>query len=215
MIVRNRVIALIFRIAAFALLVTSIQLYWPEYPSFWCAMSCFDFQVGMSLTIMFGFVIVFNLIDLRFGMRGMAAGPYMPLALPLMSFSIVAGVMYFSYSIPTASAPVGIFPSIFHSLMIVLPLLEWLLFDEKGTVRRSTGFTIMIYPLFYYVFGYFRTLIWPDTPVYAAFEYAYPCLDFRTDMIVLWSFVYFGSLLAFLQLMIFLNDVFCGKYRSR
>ncbi len=213
MIVRNRVVALVYRIAAFALLMTSFQFYWVGFPSFWAALSCFDVQIGIVMISLFGFVTVFNLIDLRHGIRGMAACPYMPIGLPLMAFSMIAGIVYFAYSIPTGSAPTGFFPSIFHVFLILAPLIEWLLFDEKGTVRYSTGFTFMIYPIFYYVFGYFRTLIWPNTPVFGKFEYAYPCLDFRTDQIVLWSFVYFALLLAGVQLVIFLNNVFCGKYR--
>ena len=213
MIVRNRIIALLFRLAAFALLLSSFHFYWGEFASFWTAMSCFDILMGLSLVITFGFVSIFNLIDLRHGVHGVAAYPYMPAALPLFAFSVVAGVVYFSYSLPAGSAPYGFFPSLFHVLLILIPLVEWLFFDEKGTVRFSTGFTMMILPIFYYVFAYFRTLIWPNSPVYGSNMYAYPCLDFTTPNIVLFSFIYFALLLGAVTLMVFLNNVFSGKYR--
>ncbi len=213
MIVRNRIIALLYRLAAFALLMTSFHFYWKDFSSFWVALSGFDVQIGLIMNILFASVIVFNLIDLRHGIHGMAACPYMPLALPLMSFSVVAGIAYFAYSIPTGSAPIGFFASIFHVLLIIAPLLEWLLFDEKGTVRHSTGFTLMIYPIFFYIFGYFRTIIWPGTPVYGSFMYAYPCLDFTGQIIVPYTIAYFALLLGTVQLAITLNNVFAGKYR--
>ncbi len=213
MIVRNRIVALVFRSAAFALLLASFNFYWEGFSSFWTALSCFDVLIGLALIVMFGFTIVFNLIDLRHGIHGVAAYPYMPLALPIMSFSMVAGIVYFAYCLPAGCAPYGAFASIFHVGLILAPLIEWLLFDEKGTVRFSTGFTLMIIPMFYYVFAYFRTLIWPDSPVYGQNMYAYPCLDFSTPNIVLFSFIYFVSLLAAVQLVIFLNNVLSGKYR--
>jgi len=213
MIVRNRIIALLYRIAAFALLLTSFQFTLMEYSSFWTAMSGFDMLMGLMMVVMFGFVIVFNLIDLRHGMHGMAAGPYMPIALPLMAFSMVAGIVYFAYVLPLGCAPNSFFSLVFHALLIIAPLIEWLLFDEKGTVRFSTGFAFMTLAIFYYVFGYFRTVIWPETPVYGTFVYAYPCLDFRNPHIVLASVIYFASLLGAVTLVIFLNNVFCGKYR--
>lgn len=213
MIVRNRIVALLFRIAAFAILTTSFYFTWLDYPSFWAAISSFDNQMGVIMILTFGFVIVFNLIDLRHGMHGMAACPYMPIALPLMAFSIVSGIFYFSYSLPLGAAPGGFFSLTFHVLLILAPLIEWLLFDLKGNVRYSTGFAFMIIPIFYYVFSYFRTIIWPESPVYASFVYAYPCLDFRYAHIVLASFIYFATLLGAVQLMVFLGNVFCGKYR--
>ena len=215
MIVRNRIIALLFRSAAFALLMFSFQFYWGGFSSFWTALSCFDVLLGITLIFIFGFAIVFNLIDLRHGIRGVAAYPYMPLALPLMAFSIVAGIVYFSYSLPAGGAPYGFAASIFHVCLIAIPLAEWLFFDEKGTVRFSSGFTLMIIPIFYYIFAYFRTIIWPDAPVYGDHMYAYPCLDFSTPTIVLYSFIYFILLLGSVTLVLFLNNVLAGKYRSR
>ncbi len=213
MIVRNRIIALLYRSAAFAVLVASFNFYWGGFSSFWAALSCFDVQVGLSMIVMFGFVIVFNLIDLRHGIHGVAAYPYMPLALPLMAFSIVSGIVYFAYSLPAGGAPYGFFATLFHVGLILFPLIEWLFFDEKGTVRYSTGFSLMIYPIFYYVFAYFRTIIWPNTPVYGTNMYAYPCLDFTNKDIVLYSVIYFTVLLGAVQLIIFLNNVLSGKYR--
>ena len=213
MIVRNRLVALLYRIAAFAVLTVAWYFYWGDFSSFWIAFSCFDVQIGLAMIVMFGFVVLFNLIDMRHGIRGVAAYPYLPLALPLMSFSMAAGIVYFAYSLPAGCAPHDFFGYLFHVLLILAPLLEWILFDEKGTVRFSSGFTLMIIPIYYYVFGYFRTLIWPDTPIYGNHYYAYPCLDFMGKDIVLFTVLYFAILLGAVSLVIFLNNVFSGKYR--
>ena len=213
MVIRNRLAALIYRIIAFTGLVTVFQFYWANFDSFWEAISCFDVEIGVLVMTILGLEVLFNLIDLRHGVHGMAAGSYMPISLPVTTFSTLSGILYFSYSIPSESAPVGTAAIIFHIILLVGPLFDWLFFSEKGSVRVSGAFTALIYPLWFFLFGYFRTVIWPNAPIHNGYMYAYPFLDFSGPYIVGYSILYFGVALLSVLFTIFLNNLLAGKFR--
>lgn len=215
MILRNRLLALLIRLTIFVVYAASFGPYLAEFTSGWAGLGHFCVEIGIVGMVMMALEIVFNLIDLiRHGVFGVPAGPYMPIGLMANVFCVLAGTIYLTYLLPGGFAPVGTFAIVFNSALIVGPLVDWLLLEEKGTVRYAHVFNGMLFPILYHVFGYFRTLIWDQTPFYGSQMYAFPFLDYHNPHIVAASFAFFGVILAALLLSVFLNDVFAGKFAS-
>ena len=212
MVLRNRLIALLLRIAIFALYVTSLGIYVPQFGSFWVAMCSFSVEMGVVGMILVGLEIIFNLIDLRHGIHGVPAGPYMPIGLPINVFCILSGVLYFTSLLPINAAPGGTYALLFHLTLIIGSLVDWILLDEKGTVRFINGFVAQLYPILFFIFAYFRTVIWPNVPVYNGFMYALPFLDYTDPNIVGHAFGFFGLTLGSVSLAIFINNILAGRY---
>ena len=213
MVLRNRLIALLIRIALLVLYSFPVAAYMGEYSNPAVALATFSLQLMVILITMTGFEIVFNIIDLvRHGVHGVPAGPYMPIALPLNVFAIISGILYFSALLPSGAAPAGTYAIIFHVMVILGPLVDWVFLCEKGTVRFSNAFIAQLYPILYYIFGYFRTIIWDDTPIYNGNMYAYPFLDYLGPNIVLNTVLFFALTLGASALAVFLNNVLAGRY---
>lgn len=212
MVLRNRLLALLIRIAIFVFYVVSLGPYMAQFSSFWVALSTFSVEIGLIGTVMVGFEIIFNLIDLRHGPRGVPAGPYMPMALPISVFCIIAGTLYFTALLPNNAAPTGTFAIILHVTLIIGPLIDWLMLDEKGTVRFANGFLAQLYPILYFIFGYFRTVIWPDIQIWNGNMYALPFLDYTGPNIVLYAALFFVLTLAANALAIFVNHLLAGRF---
>lgn len=213
MVLRNRLIALLIRIAIFTVYAVCFGPFLAEFSSFWAGLGHFCVEIGLVGMILMGLEIIFNAIDLmRHGIRGVAAGPYMPFGLPVNVFCALTGMIYLVYLLPNGFAPVGVFAIIFNSALIIGPMVDWLLLEEKGTVRYAHAFTAMLFPILYHVFGYFRTVIWDDVPFFGGNMYALPFLEYGTPNIVLYSVLYFATCLGALILSVFLNDVFAGKF---
>ena len=212
MVIRNRVIALLSRLAIFAILVTMTVFYLTGTEA-WASLLQFETSCAFFYLIILGFAILFNAIDLRRGMKGIAAGFYMPVNLVMVGFCFIANVGYFVYALPTGAASGSIFSILFHTFFMTLPVLEWLLFDIKGTVRWYTSFTAMLFPVFYVVFCGFRALIWPDATLPNGSMYPYPYLKPSWGPFVGWAILTFlivyGTLLAFTLF----NNILSGKYR--
>ena len=213
MIVRNRLIVLLVRVAIFTLYVVSLTRFLPEYASFWVAMSSFSVQMGIVGTVMVGLEIIYTVIDLiRHGLHGAAAGPHMRLALPITVFCVLAGIFHFTSAAPCNAAPTNSFSTFFHVVLILGPLVDWIALDEKGTVRFSGALTCQLYPILYFVFGYLRTLIWPDVYVWGGHLYALPFLDYSEPYIVGYAVAFFAITLGSNILAVFVNNVLAGKY---
>lgn len=215
MVLRNRLIALLIRLTILILYSVSVGPYLAEFNSFWAGMGHCCALIGIVGMVLMALEILFNLIDLiRHGVFGVAAGPYMPIGLVVNVYCILAGLIYMVYLLPNGYAPVGTFAIMFNATLIVAPLADWLLLEEKGTVRYAHAFSGMLFPILYHVFGYFRTVIWDDAPIYGTQMYAFPFLDYQNPHIVAASFGFFGVILASLSLSVLLNDVFAGKFAS-
>ena len=213
MVLRNRLVALLIRIVIFALYCLALGPYIASFDSGWVAICTMGVEMGILGAIVVGFEIVFNLIDLRHGVFGVAAGPYMPLALPIYAFCFLTGMTYFAVLLPTGAAPNGTFALILHATLLIGPLVDWIALDEKGTVPYFCGISCQLYPILFHVFGWFRTIIWPDTPIYNGNLYALPFLDYLQPNIVWFSIAFFATSVFTVYLFIFLNNVFTGKYR--
>ena len=212
MVIRNRLIALLSRLAIYATLLT-VTIFYLTGTEAWADLLYFDTDVAIFYLIILGFSILFNAIDLRRGIKGIAAGFYMPLTLVMVSFCFVSNVVYFAYLLPTGAASGSLHSIFFHAFFLALPVLEWLLFDIKGTVRWYSSFTAMLLPVFYVVFCGFRSLIWPNAILPNGSMYPYPFLEPSWGPFVGWAilsfFLVYGVLLGFT----FLNNLLAGKYR--
>ena len=214
MVVRNRLIALLYRIIACVCMGVVLSFYLAEFPSFWVAICHFDVEMMLIMTTWEALVILFNLIDMRHGIYGVAAGPYMPFALPYIVYCLLAGFVFFFFSLPSGTGSSSLVSNLFHAALIVLPFLDWFLFDEKGTVPYYRAFAGLAYPFFYFLFSWIRTIIFPDTPVRGDEMYAYPFFDVsRTSIffdVLVAVIVIYGSIFLF----ILLNNLLSGKYRK-
>lgn len=214
MVLRNRLIALLIRLTILILYMVSYGPYLAQFNSLWAGLGHFCVEIGLVAMIVMMLEVIFNLIDLiRHGVFGVPAGPYMPIGLITNVFAFLAGTIYLTYLMPGGYAPAGTFAIMFNATLLVGPLIDWLFLEEKGTVRFGLLFNGMLFPILYHIFGYFRTVIWDDAPIYGTHMYAFPFLDYTNNPhIVAASFAYFGVILAALMLVVFLNDVLAGKY---
>lgn len=156
------------------------------------------------------FEVLFNGIDLRRGVHGIAAGVYMPVALPITCFALEASLGYFVNGF--LSNAFSTFEIVFYACLFVISWLDWMLFDEKGTVKLYNAFFSQIVPIFYGVFAYFRAIIWPGNYLNGGSLYPYLFLDPTSSWFWPGLAIAFFSLLAFSTLIFFLNSVFSNKY---
>ncbi len=233
MLIRNRLISLIYRIIELGLgifsliaLVIADKTESSPIKSF----AYFGAQCLLFTTVIVLLEVIFNAIDLaRNGARGIAASVYMPLTLAVLTFLLVDALIYnigapFLGGYADGEALVSALCA--HIFLPIVFFLDYLLFSEKGTVRWSHALYWMIYPLCYFLIVLSAHYFWNNT------FYPYPFLNherFINDpsspefmsgnlgwngvLIVLGSITVGFLLVSFL--VIFLNNVFAGKYRKR
>ncbi len=181
LVIRNRLIALLFRLCAFAVLLWSLISYWSTLPYAYTAFCLLEIQTGLAYLAALFLLIIFNAIDLRHGIHGAAAGGYMPAMLGIVAYTSIGGAVALGYSLPIHNLlnPSSI---LYSALLIALPIAEWLLFEYKGNVRYYHTITWTIYPVFFMVFSILRVLIWTDAPLFQDgrdFEFLF--LDFFAE----------------------------------
>ena len=214
MIVRNRLAALLYRAASLAVLAYFAASFSAENGFFWRALSFFDLDVGYLYLLVLGIEVISDLVDIRKGIHGIATHFYTPLALPLIIMNAISSLIFLLYGWPSGSASGSAISVFFHVAFLILPILEWVLFYTKGTVRWMTCFTSLIVPVFYAVFAYFRTLIWPDSTVYGNGMYAYPFLNPKDALYPLHMIGFLSGFFFGIGLAIFLNNLMAGKYHK-
>ena len=211
-VIRNRLIALLGRITILVGLFVVAYFYLLNGPA-WAYLLQFETECAIIYMVILTFVIIFNAIDLRRGIHGIAAGPVMPISLMIVSFCFISNIGYFVYTLPAGAAPSSLDSIIFHAFFLALPVLEWLLFDIKGTVRWYSAFSAMIYPILYVIFCGFRSLIWPNAVLPNGSMYPYPYLEPAWGPFVGWAILTFLLVYGVNVLFIFLNNLLSGKYR--
>ena len=220
--IRNRLVALIYRSAAFSLSVFFLVYYAqfvasqgfnPNYVyNYWGYLS------GLYNAIFFAVMTVLSAFDLRHGQKGNPVIPYMPYGLSVVYFSLINFFGYFVYLVPFQ---VNGFSFAEIALFILMPLLtvaEWILFEEKGTVKFNIVPIWVLLPGIYAAFELIRPRIWGDAPLYDGSFYPYHFMNFEDGgvgptigkLIIATALV---TALAFL--LIFLNDLLAGKFRKR
>lgn len=212
MVIRNRVISLSYRAMALAALLLLLVFYFRSPIESYVALSYFGVLVSFMLAALFFFEIIFNAIDLRRGMNGLPAGVNMHLALSIVCFSMEASFGYFLTSFFSGFG--SSIEILFYISLFVLPLGDWLMFDEKGTVPFYTAFTSQIVPIFYGIFSVFRAIIWPEAVLKSGEMYPYLFLDPHSAWFWPGCIIVFLCLLCFSLLIIFLNNLLSFKYRK-
>lgn len=180
---------------------------------FWIAR--FEIQVGMLFAVTLFFEIIFSATSLRYGILGYSGGVYMPIKMPITIYAIVASGMYMAFPFSTIEgekAPIG---ASFAISMFLIAILDWIFFDEKGTVKVTSAFYYLIYPFFYLIFNIFRPIIFGETAIYHdGYAFPYQFLDPANGIIVTGVLSSLIALVLFGFLMIFFNNLLSGRYRK-
>lgn len=232
MLIRNRLVALIYRVLelglgiyALIVLVMADKTEASPMQSFvYFGTECLFFMV-----VIVALEVIFNAIDLaKNGINGIAAYVYMPLTLAVMTFLIVDALSYnisapFMGGYAEGEALQGVLLA--HVFVPLAFLTDYLLFLEKGTVRWRHALYWLIYPVSYFA------LIMSAHYIYKNDFYPYPFLNherfasadnpeilsgnvgWNGVIIVLASIL--AGFICVSFLVIFLNNILAGKYRRR
>ncbi|HBM70646.1 MAG TPA: hypothetical protein DEF61_01245 [Firmicutes bacterium] len=214
LIIKNRIVSLLYRSIGFILLITSLYFYMDEIGSVQEAIIHFDIQSCFLYLFALGIEIIANAIDLRHGIIGIPAGANMKFALPCLTYATSSSILYFALTInehPSMYTKIGI---LFHLCLLLISLFDWLLFAEKGTVRWYNAFFSLIYPIYYLIFVLLRTHIWPDIKLYNGadiypYDFLNPKKTYFPGYICLALIILYSYNLFFL----FLNNILSAKYK--
>jgi hypothetical protein len=218
MMIRNRLLSLLYRIAAFGIAVWTCVLVGAENQSLF--FGYFSVQSQLITTIAFGLLIIFNFIDLlRHGIHGVPAGIWMPVSLAFLCYSFVTGTVGNVYAFFGLSYSLNVI--LVQIVVPILFLVDWILFEEKGTVKWWHAFYWMIFPSFYLAFIFIRPKIWPNTEFTLLGKtslYPYDIIDPNAHG---WTQVLLVSLAAVFAfflvglVLIFFNNLMAGRFRRR
>lgn len=231
MVIRNRLVALLYRLAAFSLEVYTLTLMIPldtlagnrSY-----AFVYFGGEVNLLAAFLLALEIIFNTIDLfRHGLSGVAAYVYMPISLGLVAYFTADAIAYswgsqFLNGYATGRTLVMVVMS--HAVMPLLVFFDWILFDEKGSVKWVTPFEWLFYPFFYYLFIMLDHYVWKSDLPYDFLDNRYfarwPYPNFLSENngwngIVLSGLSALACFMVLSFFLIFLNNFLAGQYRKK
>ena len=213
-IVRNRLIALLTRLLFIAGLGTVCTLYFLEMSPAWRAFCFLEIQTCAVYLVVLLFELILNIVDMKHGIHGMPAGFNVSFMLMLTGYCFMASLLYFGYIMPVHSY-LTLRSILFHSLLLVIPLLNWLLFEPKGSVRYYFSFISILYPMLFTIFSIFRAVIWPNDPLFTPnVMYIYHFLS-PTEKCFPWTiWVAIASVIAFFFLLITFNNLLARKWRK-
>lgn len=216
-VLRNRFLALFYRILSLGAFLTSLVFFWREFYEYAYAPICyFEVEAGLFYLFILFLAIILNIIDLRRGISGLASSVYMPVSLAATAYCFIGGIMGLGYMLPIQG--MKSLPCIlYYVALILIPLLEWILFEEKGGVAFYTGLNWMIYPVLYMVFSLFRAVIFPDSPVIESngSMYCYSFYNPNDPLFFLWIFLAFLGMFLFFVFLLFLNNCLGRKYKKK
>ncbi len=218
MIVRNRLLALIYRIGGLVLAIFAILFWSSDAANIGVHSLCYlQSLLSVYAAIIFFFLIIFNAIDLRKGFWGIASGLYMPIGMSLTFFSLVMLIAHLGYTLPTGAAFYSL-GEIFACLLLpAYSVGEWLLFEEKGTVNFSILPVWYLWPTLYLMLVLLRPFLWSNDPLLNGTPYPYAFMNFSTHPVwVVLLYVVIATILiaAIGVLLIILNDACAGKFRK-
>lgn len=221
MVARNRLISLIYRFLGFGACVASLVVNVQMTNDKGTLFLYFTILSGLAATICFGAMFIANLIDLiRHGPNGIPAGIYMPIAMSVdvyLTITAIVGNILFPFITSSGHLAWNMFLA--HAIVPLLYILDWIIFEEKGTVVWWTSFYWLIFPILYAVFSFLRPFIWQDQKFGNGSSYPYPFLDPQASggvgMVILNVVLLAIAFEATGLLFIFLNNLLAGKYRKR
>ena len=171
MVIRNRLFAFLFRVASFGVSVWSCYLLFATRPPA-IALCYFTVQTNILIAGVFALLVLFNLIDLiKHGLHGVAAGLWMPFALAGLLYALMTAIVGNGF---LSQSPYTLTTVLAHIVTPALYLLDWMLFEEKGTVKWWHAFYWLVFPAFYGAFIFIRPTIWPDVIVDTKNNSMYP-----------------------------------------
>ncbi|MBO4540441.1 MAG: hypothetical protein J5736_00480 [Bacilli bacterium] len=219
MIVRNRLLALLYRIGGFVLSVFSILFWSSDTSRIGIHTLCYlPSLLSYYAAIIFFFLIVFTAIDLRKGFWGIASGLYMPIGMSLTFFSFIQLTLHLGYTLPTGAAFLSLGELFACFLLPLYSILEWLLFEEKGTVNFSILPLWYLWPTLYLILTLVRPSLWSSDPLLNGTPYPYAFMNFETHPVwlVLLYIVLATAVIAAIGVgLIVLNNLAAGKYRRK
>lgn len=152
--IRNRLISLIYRLITLGIGIFTVVLLFASESNGIFALVYFGAESSLAAVVIILLNVIFNLIDLiRHGTKGVPASVYMPLTLGVLSFLLSDAICY-SVASPFMGGyglDSSLIATVFsHGVLPFLFLIDYLLFDEKGTVAWKHAIYWMSYPLFYF-----------------------------------------------------------------
>lgn len=231
MVIRNRVIAFIYRVCLFAFGGVSLYYLFSSAQNFnMAAWGFLSFGIETTLFAM-GILlaeIIANGIGLAKGSQGLAPGVWSPLFFSALVYvlssslaNLISAPIFLQTIFQGSQLPVTLISHLFFPIAFYL---DYLLFGEKGTVKWIHPVYWVVYPIFYFAFSLVAHYIWN----YGWFPY--PFLDYvtyataltpGTEIAEAWAhvwitgLVFLGSFLVFSYFIVFLNNLFAGVYRPR
>ena len=219
MIIRNRLAALIFRSLAFALSIAVLLYHFHKAGDFAPHLYNYFYILSALYTIViFGFMIIFNAIDLRRGLFGIPSSVFAPLSLTLVCFSGASIVGNLCYLLPLGIMDFSISYLLVNFTIPLFVIANWLLFEEKGTVKFTSIVLWMIIPMIYVGVELIRPYTWAPDPIFDGSKYPYPFMDFdKNGVWETWGQLIAAALVfvAISILTVFLNNLVAGKYKKR
>jgi len=225
-----RLCVLIFNVAAFVLLMINDQVQGSPLNGL-----RFYAEIVVLLTLLTMFCkTIINFIGLFKKVTWHRLAPSLPAPLSLFMLANALGLMfahplYITFLGTSYFASDALVSSLFA--YIILPLIlfiEWLLFEEKGTVKWAYASYAIMVPLFYFVITYITHSVHGNNSAYACGIFdpnsfitgneGIPSFFKKNDG---WNGVAFSSLSILLcqevlaLLLIFISNLLAGKYRKR
>jgi hypothetical protein len=165
MVIRDRLIALIYRIVALIIGIATlaIQLNTNVPNNFWAGFGNYATIVTLFSSIIILSEIIANAIGMREKRNTIAPGvvPFLFHGALALSVSLAVTHPFYCYFVGVDYMKAD---TLLYSLLsfIIFPLailLDWILFGEKGTVKWSYGMFPLFVPIFYYLFSLMRKLL--------------------------------------------------------
>ncbi len=232
MLVRNRLISLIYRIIELGLSIFTLAILIVVDKTESNPIKSFVYYGAQCLLFVAAIVlieVIANAIDLwRNGIKGIPSSANSSLTLAVLSYLLVDAFIY-NLSAPFlggyAEGEALISALCAHIFLPIVFALDYFFFLEKGTVRWSNALYWMIYPISYFIIVLSAHYFWNNN------FYPYPFLNherfvdpsspeilsgnlgWNGVLIVLGSIAIGFLFVSFL--VVFLNNVFAGKYRRR
>lgn len=228
MVIRNRLLSLIYRTVVLGAAITSFIMLLVCYQTYGTWMlGRFDILITVYTMLIALFEVIANSIDLRKGVHGQPAGVNATLLLAAVIYEVSDIIIYaFSRNFGNMSYLIGgseVMTVFVHCLLPALVLLDWVLFGEKGTVKWGHSFMIMFFPILYSGFMFIVETIGennaPSLMYISAIVFqrgtSYPSWMQDANGMAGVAFVLaidFAIFTALTYLCIFLNNLMAGKY---
>lgn len=229
MVIRDRLLALIYRIFGFGFGMTTLWLNISANATdgFWSGFSSYSTIITLFGTIVFFTEIITNLIGIKKARNTLAPGifPFIFHATLALEVSLAATHPFYCHFVSAAYFDLIKLPYVLLTYMFfpLVMLLDWILFGEKGTVRWSYGMFPLFIPVFYYLFSLMEYLVMGST------SFSIKTFDPETFLVATnlpetfkggngWAGVFLSCVILLGLnvvvdfLIIFINDLFVGKY---